>query len=82
MIVFVLQTSQVSGSFLKDTTEVFQVAAKQEAKFAHKALPSFQFHSLLRVTIPKALSTLYNCLKLTGVSGHGLSIVLSRMSEH
>ena len=42
MIVLLLQTSQVFEFFFKDclfeTTDVSQVAAKQEAKFAHKAL--------------------------------------------
>ena len=40
-----------------------------------------QFHSLLRVTIPKAPSTLYNCLKLTGVSGHALKQTFVKSSH-
>ena len=59
------------------------MASKQEAKFVHlEYKPSFEFHALPRVTTPKALSTLYNDLKLIGVSGRVFYIVLGRMNEH
>ena len=87
MVVLLLETSQVLDYFWKiiclRQQRFSQVASKQEAKFVHlEYKPSFEFHALPRVTTPKALSTLYNDLKLIGVSDRVFYIVLGRMNEH
>ena len=91
MVVLLLQTSHVFGLFLKDylfeTTDVFRSGRQTRSQiwpwsFGHREYePSFEFYSLLRVTIAKVASTLCNCLKLVGVCGHAFSIVLGRMNE-